>query len=441
MAISNTGDSFLNDYLQTTKEELAIPTSPDSGYEESFISRTMELTSYIWRNIGNPNPEFLGRVKENRRILDPKFRQFKKDQLSHQTVDAVLEKPFSKSPGYSIINALDLPHPLEHQSIEEKVKTLIVLSSYENSTRACDFLRYTCSKSNEIALAILNGENPLSDETVSLGQGGCGTVRRQIALNKPYAAKTLNAPDGTSPVESLRREHRVATLQHPNIIQIDFVDESKDTLYLELAEHGSLKSHLNANSTSPLSQQDFTRIVYEISSGLAYIHDQGFVHDDIKADNILLTENNIAKISDFGTTVTVEEFDPDITEGTAFYLPIDYLRGDSTPENCQKIDVWSFGLLLWQQLKDPKYLTPFTALDNPTGTFAHQFDFIATMCNPVTGFKGFEEGHLESLLNPAQCAQYDPSGALVALMKRCLAYNPDDRPPMSEIKKILSLLS
>jgi len=172
------------------------------------------------------------------------------------------------------------------------------------------------------------------------------------------------------------------------------------------------------------------------------MHQNGFYHGDVKADNILLTETKQAKVSDFGTSKPFAEFNPTAeTEGTVFYLPPEYLIGTSTQENCSKIDVWGFGMLLWQQLKQAKFITPFIG-ENTLGNDARILGGFRSSSSFTLyvgkNFRGFEEGFLDQQLDPVKCATYDPDGSLVELMKRCFAYNPPDRPTMEEIHAMIS---
>jgi len=98
----------------------------------------------------------------------------------------------------------------------------------------------------------------------------------------------------------LREAHAVASLNHPNIVQVYdcAVDQGSAYLVLEYLGGGSLASILDAGVHLDVSQA--CSLGLEVAQGLAYAHRRGFIHRDIKPANILFTEDGVAKIADFG---------------------------------------------------------------------------------------------------------------------------------------------
>lgn len=419
----------------------------DSGFiEEDVATRTMRLSASISRNLPNASSDFKTHIKSAEFKQLPQIHRRKR--LQESLDDRILPKTLSTSISSNpLIDHLDIDDPSKAERSEKKATIFHVIEHHNQYTRAAGCLTYSCSKTHDVVLKFLTGLDAIGPPKAILGQGGCATVTKQAVLDTDSAAKALND------VRSLSKEVRIPLeYPHPNIIGLHLVDEGNGVVYLELASKGSLKAarHL-------LSREEFLNIAHGIAAGLTHLHDHGFVHGDVKADNVLITEAGVAKISDFGTTVTVEEFDPDNIQGTVFYLPIDYLRGQTPREDCKSIDVWSFGMILWQQLKRNEYITPFTYPNlerlHPTkeelegkepegvckkrhlGGYNNDMSFISYTTKV---FQGFEEGHLERLLDPAKRAKYDPNGTIVALMKSCLAYKPEDRPSMNAVRDILS---
>uniref|UniRef100_A0A3Q2XIN6 Interleukin-1 receptor-associated kinase 4 n=1 Tax=Hippocampus comes TaxID=109280 RepID=A0A3Q2XIN6_HIPCM len=201
-------------------------------------------------------------------------------------------------------------------------------------------------------------ERATSDGGCRLGEGGFGTVFKGFLRDKPVAVKKLNLIDDISPDElqvQFNQEVQTLTLlKHENLV--DMVGYSSDGQYPCLVyafmANGSLLDRLACfESSPPLSWRQRCLIADGTARGLEYLHSNHHVHRDVKSANILLDENLVAKISDFGltrasakgTTSTV------ITErivGTCAYMAPEALRGEITP----KSDVFSFGVVLLEIL-------------------------------------------------------------------------------------------
>lgn len=247
------------------------------------------------------------------------------------------------------------PERASQKSItERKALTALVLdedstllTGYKAAKAAGGLLLYPALKSHEIAQQVLREQHPISVNTaLSLGSGSFASVHPSSLGDTPCAAKKLHSRPNVK--ENLESEYRtLAPFHHPHIIGLQLVDPDNDTIHLELAEGGSLTSKQPGPSQKEtLLDLEFVTIAHQTADALTHIHEQGFVHRDIKPDNILLTSAKETKISDFGTVTSSENFVPGDLKGTIYYLPPEYLKGASTKENCQKIDVWSFGMLL-----------------------------------------------------------------------------------------------
>lgn len=116
----------------------------------------------------------------------------------------------------------------------------------------------------------------------------------------------------------------------------------------------------------------------------------------------------------------------------------------STKDNCNKIDVWGFGMILWHILKQDNFMTPFVGAATSgndrraEGAFRNPMSFISYIADT---FKGFPPGFLETQLASAKLQLYDPTRALTQLMNSCLSFNPNERPTMQEIAAVLSQIS
>jgi len=139
-----------------------------------------------------------------------------------------------------------------------------------------------------------------------LGRGGMGVVyeARDPVLDRIVAVKTISTSHDDIDEERLERlkmeARSAARLHHPNIVTVfDFGDDG-DVSYIVM-EHvtGSDLAHMLAKNT-PMSLLQRLDIIVQICNGLAYAHDCGVTHRDMKPSNVRVTPNHVAKILDFG---------------------------------------------------------------------------------------------------------------------------------------------
>uniref|UniRef100_A0A8C5LHS4 receptor protein-tyrosine kinase n=1 Tax=Leptobrachium leishanense TaxID=445787 RepID=A0A8C5LHS4_9ANUR len=149
---------------------------------------------------------------------------------------------------------------------------------------------------------------------------------------------------------------------HPNIINLLGACEHRGYLYLaiEYAPHGNLLDFLRksrvletdpafaiANSTaSTLSSQQLLQFAADVARGMDYLSQKQFIHRDLAARNILVGENYVAKIADFGLSRGQEVY----VKKTMGRLPVRWMAIESLNYSVytSNSDVWSFGVLLWE---------------------------------------------------------------------------------------------
>jgi serine/threonine protein kinase/WD40 repeat protein len=137
-----------------------------------------------------------------------------------------------------------------------------------------------------------------------LGRGGMGVVYRARGADGREVAIKLLLSEGEASAAALERFRReiaaASAVQHRNVIRILGSGQERGFPFfaLELAAGGSLKQRVR--SAGKLPWQDAARLGAEIAHGLGAIHAAGFVHRDLKPDNVLLDAEGRAKISDFG---------------------------------------------------------------------------------------------------------------------------------------------
>jgi len=152
---------------------------------------------------------------------------------------------------------------------------------------------------------------------------------------------------------TLREINMLKKLDHPNIIKLYEVYESKNSIYLimEKCNGGELFDNIIEHITKGkmYSEKQVSEIISQILSGINYCHKNGICHRDLKPENILLLnkeneneENNKIKIIDFGLSQYISDKKLNSRVGTAYYVSPEVLSGEYT----QKCDVWSIGIIL-----------------------------------------------------------------------------------------------
>ncbi|GAA3106116.1 serine/threonine-protein kinase [Streptomyces rectiviolaceus] len=197
-----------------------------------------------------------------------------------------------------------------------------------------------------------------------IGRGGMGEVwrARDESLGRHVAVKCLK-PLGHQHDQSFtrvlrerfRREARVAAaLQHRGVTVVHDFGEHDGVLYLvmELLEGRNLSQLLEDNKQHPLPVADVVEIADQVSSALAYTHEQGIVHRDLKPANIMRLTDGTVKICDFGIArlghdigFTSRLTGTGIAMGTPHYMSPEQISGTQVD---QRSDLYSFGCVLYE---------------------------------------------------------------------------------------------
>ena len=211
-----------------------------------------------------------------------------------------------------------------------------------------------------------------------LGEGGMATVYcgSDTLLRRRVAIKVLRR-DYASDQEFVRRFYQeaesAAKLSHPNIVNTYDVGREGDTYYIvmELVDGPSLAEIIAADGRLP--EPVALDYAAQICNGLAYAHRQGLLHRDIKPANILITKDDVVKLSDFGIARAVSQQTmtmtrPGMVMGSVYYLSPEQAQGLDLTEAS---DLYSVGIVLYQMLTGK---LPFTGESPVTVALKHISD-------------------------------------------------------------------
>jgi serine/threonine-protein kinase len=201
-----------------------------------------------------------------------------------------------------------------------------------------------------------------------VGQGGMGQVYRAFdpRLERTVALKVIVVPDKLSETDSarahgefsarlLREARAVASLSHPNVVAVFDVGESNGRLYfaMEYVVGSSLRAL--ATDETPLSRK--VRWLVDVARALEAAHKVGLVHRDVKPENVMVREDGVVKVLDFGIarrTVASPDSDPHAIDtvtgggaiaGTPVYMAPEQIKGAEIDARC---DQFAWGVMAYE---------------------------------------------------------------------------------------------
>ncbi|XP_038057565.1 tyrosine-protein kinase SRK2-like isoform X2 [Patiria miniata] len=236
-----------------------------------------------------------------------------------------------------------------------------------------------------------------------LGSGQFGDVWKAIWNGKtPVAVKTLK--EGTmSPEAFLAEANIMKGIRHNKLVNLYGICSEKEPIYIvtELMKNGALLTYLREGDGKFLSLRTLVDIAAQIAQGMSYLEERSYLHRDLAARNILVGENNLVKIADFGLAKLVLDEHYVARKGNKF--PVKWTAPEAALYGTYSIksDVWSFGILVSEIVT--KGVMPYPGLSN------------SEVLDQVQ--RGYR------MKKPQHCPE-----SLYRLMCKCWLENPQDRP-------------
>ena len=189
-----------------------------------------------------------------------------------------------------------------------------------------------------------------------IGRGGMADVylaRDLILDGEEVAVKVLRTNYQTDPIAVARfqREAKaMAELDHPNIVRITDIGEEEGQQYLAMEYVAGLDLKRYIKENAPLSNEEAVRLMGQILLAMRLAHTRGIIHRDLKPQNVLLTPDGTAKVSDFGIAVAFAETSLTQTNsmlGSVHYLSPEQARGSKATVQS---DIYAMGIIFYEML-------------------------------------------------------------------------------------------
>ncbi len=243
-----------------------------------------------------------------------------------------------------------------------------------------------------------------------VGRGGMATIFKAVDLRmgRVVAVKILRDVYSSDPkfVTRFQREARAASaLQHPNIVQVFDYGQSGESYYIvmEFVDGMDLRRYLKRSGT--LDNDRAVEISHDVALGLGAAHRRGIVHRDVKPQNILLNDDGLVKLTDFGIASMYKDAEAErltttgMTLGTVQYYAPEQAQGEIVSPAA---DVYALGIVMYELLTGR---TPFDG-DTPVAVAMR---------------------HIQELPEPPSVINPAIAPGLERIILRCLEKDPRDR--------------
>ncbi|XP_047411368.1 tyrosine-protein kinase Lck [Sciurus carolinensis] len=244
-----------------------------------------------------------------------------------------------------------------------------------------------------------------------LGAGQFGEVWMGYYNGHTKVAVKSLKQGSMSPDAFLAEANLMKQLQHPRLVRL-YAVVTQEPIYIitEYMENGSLVDFLKTPSGIKLTINKLLDMAAQIAEGMAFIEERNYIHRDLRAANILVSDTLSCKIADFGLARLIEDNEYTAREGAKF--PIKWTAPEAINYGTFTIksDVWSFGILLTEIVTHGRI--PYPGMTNPE-----------VIQNLERGYR---------MVRPDNCPE-----ELYQLMMLCWKERPEDRPTFDYLRSVL----